>query len=129
MATTEDFILAELKHMRNENSTIDKKLNDLGDTLKQLIAVDIEIREIKESNKRIWKAIENQQIISDTFNRFITNHDAELKPNIKTLSNHETRIGNLEKKPVEKMDKIFTVVTILLVTTVFNIVMMKIGAK
>lgn len=137
----DSFIVTTLERINDKMDKQDDKIDNLVEAVKQLIAVDIEIREMKESHKRIWKKIESiedkqQNGGCSTFKQFVANHDAELKHNLEKIKECEDfrgdiseKVAAIEKKPAEKMDKIFTVVAILVVTAVVNLALMKIGMK
>lgn len=103
-----------LDTLRNINKKIDKQddtLQDLTVAIQKLIVVDIEIREIKASNERVWQEIRGIKKDRDTtgchtFKEFKTAHDNELKHNIAKIEDIDKRVKAVETIPITRIETI-----------------------
>ena len=98
----------------------DGKIDSIAVAIQRLIAVDIEIRELKDGHKRLWKHVETietkqMEIGCPTLQKFISTHDNELKHNlarIKTCEDFkntiEKKINDMEMKPAKRVDGMIT---------------------
>ena len=98
----------------------DGKIDSIAVAIQRLIAVDIEIRELKDSHKRLWKhveTIEAKQMETGcaTLNKFISTHDNELKHNLNRIKaceefngKVEARIHDIDMKPAKRVDGMIT---------------------
>ena len=98
----------------------DHKIDNISIAIQRLIAVDIEIREIKDSSKRLWKRVETiearqMETGCATLNKFTSTHDNELKHNLSKMkscedfkSTIEQKINDMEMKPAKRFDGMIT---------------------
>lgn len=89
----------------------DGKIDSIAVAIQRLIAVDIEIREIKASSERVWQEIRGIKKDRDTigchaFKEFRTAHDNELKHNIAKIEDIDKRVKAVETIPITRIETI-----------------------
>ena len=94
----------------------DGKIDSIVVAIQRLVAVDIEIRELKDGNKRLWKHVETLETKQmetgcPTLQKFISTHDNELKHNLARIKacedfkeKVEARIHDIDMKPAKRIE-------------------------
>ena len=98
----------------------DGKIDSIAVAIQRLIAVDIEIRELKDGYKRLWKHVETIEAKQTEtgcpiLQKFISTHDNELKHNLTKIkacedfkNTIEQKINDMEMKPAKRFDGMIT---------------------
>jgi len=135
------FMIDTLDRINNKMDAQQKEIKDISIAITKLIAVDVEIREIKESAKRAWNEIDKIKEVQETkgcpiFRQFQAEHDNELQHNLTKISNFEqfrkditTEVEALKMKPAKKWEHLSTVFITAIVAILVSFIALKLGVK
>ena len=107
----ESMIATAIERLNEKMDKHEDKLDGLALAVQKLIAVDIEIRELKASNERVWqeiRGIKEDRVTfgCSAFKEFRTAHDNELRHNVAKIDDHEIRIKAIEIVPMTRIETI-----------------------
>lgn len=135
------FMIATLERINEKMDSQDKKINDISTAIQQLIAVDIEIRELKQSNKRAWDEIDKIKAKQEnggcpTFKQFKAEYDSESMHTVKKIEDCEVakkefkgKLDELSMKPAKKWEQVGAVAITATVMTIIGYIAVKLGLK